>query len=401
MNVLALTDYLGNVGGAELSAREILVGLAAHEEITSVTAVGGDLPGVDRLDFPGVDLAPVEISRYQENIPDLVSDSVLGRRLARTARQYVDDADVIHAHHQRSAFALTHLNTSTPTVATVRDFWPICPISIYSVNGRQCRGCDADLNACLQNQGWDGPESPAVKAYLRLKRRHNRGVLTEFDANIFIADHIRKTVSQSSAVADETNVIHNPVEVTFEGNPITTDHPRFVTASSLVDQKGIDVAIRAVGHLDEFQNAELVIFGDGPQRSSLESLAASVAPGQVDFRGRVDLQEVYQAMAGATATIFPSTWEEPFGRVTVESMSLGTPVVGSAVGGISEVIDDNKTGLLFPPGDDAVLADHLESLCKETEFAASLGQRAREASKRFTRESVASQHYSFYNSLVR
>ena len=397
MRVLALTDYLSNVGGAELSAREIVTGLADRDD-TSVTLVGGNLSGEENLSFPGVDVWRVEIPDYVESLPDIVADSITARRLAQAAEEHVADADVVHAHHRRSTMAIQQLETETPRVATIRDFWPICPISIYSVDGRQCRGCDDDLGNCVQCQGWDGPLSPLVKRYLLLKRRHNAGVTGMIDCNVFIADHIRKTVSESSQVASRTDVVYNPIDVDFSGSPATSEIPRFVTASSLLPQKGIDTAVRAMGLLDI--DAELVVFGDGEERDRLERLAKEVAPGKVEFRGRVDPEEVYRTIAGATATVFPSTWEEPFGRVTVESMALGTPIVGSAVGGIEEVIDDGETGLLFPPGDETALRKQLQRLCSDPEFAASLGDTASTAAVEFTPQAVAGNYHAIFEQLV-
>lgn len=397
MRVLALTDYLSNVGGAELSAREIVTGLANRDD-TKVTLLGGDLSGAENLSFPGVDVSGVDIPDYLDSLPDIVADSITARRLAKAAQEHMEDADVIHAHHRRSTMAIHQLDTETPKVATIRDFWPICPISIYSVDGRQCRGCDDDLDNCVQCQGWDGPLSPVVKHYLLLKRHHNSGIIGAIDCNIFIADHIRETVSESSQVAPRTDVVYNPIDVSFSGSPAFNEIPRFVTASSLLPQKGIDTAVRAMGLLEI--DAELVVFGDGEERDRLERLAKNVAPGKVEFRGRVDPEEVYRTIAGATATVFPSTWEEPFGRVTVESMALGTPIVGSAVGGIEEVVEDGETGLLFPPGDESALSERLMRLCSNPEFATSLGDSASAFAEGFTPKAVAGKYHTIFEQLA-
>ncbi|CDK40702.1 glycosyltransferase family 4 protein [Halorubrum sp. AJ67] len=397
MRVIALTDYLSNVGGAELSAREIVTGLAQRDD-TKVTLVGGDLSDAEKLSFPGVDVSRVRIPDYVENLPDLVADSIAARRLAQAAEEHIEDADVVHAHHRRSTMAIRQLDTETPKVATIRDFWPICPISIYSVDGRQCRGCDDDLGNCVRHQGWDSPLSPVVKRYLLLKRHYNSGIIGTIDCNVFIADHIRETVRRSSQVASRTDVVYNPIDVDFSGPAASSEIPRFVTASSLLPQKGIGTAVRAMGLLDI--DAELVVFGDGEERDQLKQLAKDIAPKKVEFRGRVEPEEVYRTIAGATATVFPSTWEEPFGRVTVESMALGTPIVGSAVGGIEEVIDDGETGLLFPPGDETALSEQLRRLCANPEFTASLGEAASTVSEEFSPQAVANKYYAIFEELA-
>ncbi|QDX41030.1 glycosyltransferase [Salarchaeum sp. JOR-1] len=400
MDVLALTDHLGNIGGAEISTREILVGLADRKDVDAVTVIGADVPGVELLDFPGVEVIPVEVSGLIDGLPDYASDIVVSRRLAKQARKHLETADILHAHHRRATFALNHLDTDVPTAATIRDFWPICPISIYTVDGRQCRGCEKDLDACIQHQDWDGLASPAIEKYLLAKRKHNRGLIEQLDCNVFISNHIRRTIDESTGVAPTTEVIYNPIDVGFDGPPDESDTPRFVTASTLTSQKGVDVAIQALGRLEEYPDAELIVFGDGPERETLRALAGEVAQGRVEFRGRVPPEEVYRVMAGATATIFPSIWEEPFGRVTVESMALGTPVVGSDVGGIAEVIDDGESGLLFPPGDADALADRLRQLCSCSSFVDALGTRAQETAGQFSRREIAADYRSLYAQLL-
>jgi glycosyltransferase involved in cell wall biosynthesis len=397
MHVLALTDHLGNVGGAEISARTILVGLADHEDVERVTVVGMDDPDVPRLDFNGVDVVPVDPPPAAGSLPDFAVDLLVEHRLARAAREYARDADVVHAHHRRSSLALTHLGVDTPTVATVRDYWPACPISIYHVGGERCTGCGDRLDDCVAHQGWDGLQEPAVKAYLLAKRRHQRPTLGAADCVVFIADHLRERLSGDVPLPERTEVIYNPVEIDADVDPVQFDGPTFVTASSLSESKGVGTAVRAMGRLTEVHpDADLVVFGDGPLRKELESLAADVAPGAVEFRGRVDQVEVYSAMAGATATVFPSVWDEPFGRITVESMMLGTPVVGSDVGGIAEVIEDGETGLLFPARDDAALSDALRRVSDDSDLRAALAAAGREASERFSLGAVTDQHVSLY-----
>jgi len=400
MRVLGLTDHLGNVGGAEISARTILAGLAVHESVERVTVVGVDDPDVPRLGFEEVEVVPVDPPPCADTLPDFAVDLIIERRLARAARRHAPDADVIHAHHRRSALALARLDVDVPTVATVRDFWPACPISVYHVGGERCTGCEDRLDDCVAHQGWNGPAEPGVKAYLLAKRRHQRPTLAALDAAVFIADHLRERLRGTLSLPERTEVIYNPVEIDTDVDPEQFDGPTFVTASSLAEAKGVDTAVRAMGRVSEdYPNARLVVCGDGPLRDELEALAADIAPGVVEFRGRVPVTEVHAAIAGATATVFPSVWDEPFGRVTVESMMLGTPVVGSAVGGIAEVIDNEETGVLVPAGDVGALGEALCGLCADEERLLALERAGRERGTAFTPGRITDEHVDWYRSI--
>jgi len=219
MHVLGLTDHLGNVGGAEISARTILTGLADLDGVDRVTVVGVDSDDTDRLAFEGVEVVPVDPPPGADSLPDFLVDLLVERRLARAARRHVDGADVVHAHHRRSALAVSRLDDPTPTVATVRDYWPTCPISIYHVGEDPCTGCEDRLDDCVADQGWDGLAEPAKKSYLLAKRRHQRPTLAATDCAVFIADHIRDRLRGDVAYPDRTETIYNPVEVNDDVTP--------------------------------------------------------------------------------------------------------------------------------------------------------------------------------------
>jgi glycosyltransferase involved in cell wall biosynthesis len=69
---------------------------------------------------------------------------------------------------------------------------------------------------------------------------------------------------------------------------------------------------------------------------------------QIQYLGEVSHEEKVQLLGGATVTLFPITWREPFGLVMIESMATGTPVVGMAMGSVPEVIAHGKTGFVCP-----------------------------------------------------
>ena len=399
MHVLSLVDYLNNVGGgAELSARLVISGLADRPEIDRVTVVGLDRPDAERLDYPGVEVVPVSPPPLLDDGPDFLGDLLLDRRIASAAADHAADADVIHAHHRRSTMALQHLHTDTPTVGTVRDFWPICPISIYYVDGEVCTGCEDRLDDCVSYQDWDGLAEPGIRGYLWTKRAHNRRAFDP-DHAVFIADHIRQQVSESVETPPAT-VIYNPVSFDREPSHDRPNRPTFVVASTLSKEKGVDTAIDAMEHVAaEHPDAKLLVFGDGPMESSFRDRAANLPEDTVEFRGHVPADDLYGEMRDATATIFPSRWNEPFGRVTVESMALGTPIVGSDVGGIAEVVDDGETGLLFPPGDADALADRLCRLVADGTHWDRLSAAGPPAADRFSAERIVADHLDLYRDL--
>jgi glycosyltransferase involved in cell wall biosynthesis len=149
----------------------------------------------------------------------------------------------------------------------------------------------------------------------------------------------------------------------------------------LIERKGVAYLIRALGIVRRSVPARLIIVGDGPERASLEHLAAATeVASHVHFRGRVSDDELRQAYAGADVFVLPSVLDqrqdtEGLGVVLLEAMNYGVPVVASNIGGITDIVEHERTGLLVPPGDERALANALTSLLENTELSRSLGQR--------------------------
>jgi glycosyltransferase involved in cell wall biosynthesis len=116
--------------------------------------------------------------------------------------------------------------------------------------------------------------------------------------------------------------------------------------------KGVDVLLEAAARLHRKMPAALLVVGDGPLRGALAERAAAAGVPAV-FAGR--RQDVPDLLRLCRVLVLPSR-QEAFGRVLVEAMACGVPVVATHVGGIPEVCTDGVTGLLVPPGDPDALA---------------------------------------------
>ena len=129
----------------------------------------------------------------------------------------------------------------------------------------------------------------------------------------------------------------------------------FGTVGRLVPTKGQIYLVRAFAKVkQEIPSSYLVFIGDGRLRSELEKeIAAAGLTNSVRFLGRrEDVPELLRAM---DCFVLPSV-AEGLPTVILEAMAAGVPCIASAVGGIPEIIADNKTGFLVPPMDEKTLA---------------------------------------------
>lgn len=141
----------------------------------------------------------------------------------------------------------------------------------------------------------------------------------------------------------------------------------------LVKEKGISTLIQAVPHLPDKTRIE--IFGDGPLRAELEAEAAQVAPGRIKFHGFVE--GIDDRMNAMDAVAIPSVWEEAFPFAALEALSLGKPIIASKVGGLPEIVQHQRTGLLFEKEDADSFAKCVRHLQEVPNLRAAIEENAR------------------------
>jgi glycosyltransferase involved in cell wall biosynthesis len=168
--------------------------------------------------------------------------------------------------------------------------------------------------------------------------------------------------------------------------------------------KGLDVLVEAVARTHALPGT-VVVAGDGPERARLEALVAERGlAARVRFPGGMPFAEVPGFIRALDALVLPSVTippehKEQFGRVLVEAMAAGTPVVGSSSGAIPEVIGD--AGLVVPERDPAALARALERLLGSADVRASLVARGRERARgRFGWPVVARETLDLYRAAL-
>ena len=103
---------------------------------------------------------------------------------------------------------------------------------------------------------------------------------------------------------------------------------------------------------------KLIVIGEGSMSGELQGLAMD----HVTFTGRMEWEEIKQTVGKARFTVIPSEWYENCPLSVIESLCLGTPVLGARIGGIPELIDEPHTGLTFESGNVNDLACKIEQM---------------------------------------
>ena len=169
----------------------------------------------------------------------------------------------------------------------------------------------------------------------------------------------------------------------------------------VIPQFGVDELLRAVAGLPD--NAQLMVIGAGPERAALERLSGTLGlAGRVIFQPPCPSTDMPQVYAQFDALVLPSraqaNWKEQFGRVLIEAMACGVPVIGSTCGEIPNVIGD--AGLIFAENDAEALRAQLARLIASPSLRETLARRGRERIQaRYTMRRIADQTVEVYRRL--
>lgn len=247
----------------------------------------------------------------------------------------------------------------------------------------------------------------------------------EADAVIAVSWGMRNDILNSYPHVDQTrvHVVHNgidvdvfaPVESTdvVRAAGVDLDRPYVLFVGRITRQKGISLLLKAADQLP--RGIQLVLLAAAPDTPELGAeVAAHVArlqaerPGDVIWIERaVSRPELIEYYTHATAFVCPSVYE-PLGIVNLEAMACSTPVVASDVGGIPEVVEAGRTGMLVHY-DEARESDFVEELASAIGEVVSDPDRARDmgaagrrrAAEKFSWESIARQTVAVYDEAIR
>jgi colanic acid/amylovoran biosynthesis glycosyltransferase len=214
-------------------------------------------------------------------------------------------------------------------------------------------------------------------AYLEQKLLYADNIITICDYNVqFIREHYPQTYER---IADRIHVNYRGLDL--QEYPYRADGRllrRILAVGRLSKEKAYDDLLRAVAELlRRGVDVDLDLVGDGPEREALVALADELGiRRKVHFRGWLLSDAVREAMLQATVLAQPSTIEG-LPTVVEEAMALGTPVVGSRVGGIPELLDHGRCGILVSPRDVRGLADALQTMVSDPVLRLKFAARAR------------------------
>lgn len=348
MRVLFWTpEFWPGIGGVEVLAAKFLPALR-EKGYEFVVVTPSKTGATDKDHYDGIPVFRFPF-RNAESYTDISRLTELRRRIATLKKSFAPD--LVHLNSLDVRCDFFHLTTiqahPCSSLVTLHVDWP------------RLAGRGNDLTErMLRNADWVTACSAAL---LRTAR-----------------EAVPEIISKSS-------VIHNGREIPkLQPAPAPFDPPVLLCVGRLAEEKGFDVALDAFASvIRRFPKARMTIMGDGPARAALERQAAQLGLERaVKFVGWVEPDGVAKFLNSSTLVVVPSRWEEPFGLVALEAALVGRAVVATRVGGLPEVVVDQRTGILVEKDNSETLAEAMTYLLAHPSITVTLGRagltRARE-----------------------
>lgn len=212
-------------------------------------------------------------------------------------------------------------------------------------------------------------------------RAVQRWVVRTADAVITPSEYFRGLVARWIGRTDGVHVVYGSSQLR-EPKPAASGDDNgvlIVTAGRLVPWKGVATLVELVAQHPDWR---LVVAGDGPQAAELRARARQLgAP--VEFTGALSQDALSDRLRGATVFVLNTTFES-FPHQILEAMHVGVPVVASRIGGIPELIDDGKEGILVQPNDKDQMAAAITRLVRDRDVRQAIIVNARAKAKQFS-----------------
>ncbi|MGO4339756.1 glycosyltransferase [Labrys sp. KB_33_2] len=276
--------------------------------------------------------------------------------LLEKTRPQIAHAHNVYHHLSPSIFS-TLKAAGIPTVMTVHDLKLACPAYKMLVDGGVCEACRGGrIHNVVRRRCIKG--SLALSALVALETAVHRGLglyRNKIDKLVLPSRFYREKLIEWGWPADKLVYVPNFIEPPQVGDMEEGEY--FLYAGRLAPEKGLPTLIRAAA----LAGVRLVIAGTGPEEVSLRALAEKSAVA-VHFAGYVSGRALHDLIGGAKALVLPSEWYENAPVSVLEAYALGRPVIGTAIGGIPELVRDGQTGMLAAVADAADLARALGTM---------------------------------------
>lgn len=305
------------------------------------------------------------------------TNAIWNRDICRQLSSRIDQfrPDIMHVVNTFPLIspAIFHLakRKQVPVVATIQNYRYFCAQAMCFRDGSACEACLGKLpwrsivHKCYRNSRIGSTVVSSVQMVHRIRRTWQEAI----DVVCAASEFSKSKLIAAGFSADQ--IVVKPNFLTKDPGFRATSGEHAIFVGRLSPEKGITTVLEAWGD----SQRRLQIVGDGPERASVE--AAARRNPNIDYLGQKSNDEIFDLVGSAACLLFSSTGYESMPKTLVESLAVGTPVIGSDVGSVPEIIHDGETGLIYKGGDANSLSESIERFFSDPQSAVEMRSRCR------------------------
>lgn len=284
--------------------------------------------------------------------------------------------DVVHLNNVHRQITLSILDApylrenKVPVFYTAHDYVTVCPgYLMLDGDGRVCDACleDGRYRYCIENRCVKGSRAKSALAAMEASFNRAHKSNRRIDRVIAPSRFMRSKLIEGGWPEDKVVFLQNFADdaildraANAGADATDRENPYLLFFGRLSAEKGVDTLLRAfdIALPSLPQNMRLVVVGDGPDAAEFKALASSLGcASRIEFAGYQTGGALQSFVERASLAISSSRWRENMPYSIVEAFAAGTPVVGTDIGGIPELVYEGKTGFICEPGGVQSMAD--------------------------------------------
>lgn len=405
MKVLQINKYYYPKGGAETVFFNTidLLRRNGHEVVPFTLKHDKNLKSeYDRyfVDYP--ELSESGVFTKIKNIPSFLYNREAARQLEKLI--LIEKPDVAHIHLMFNSLSVSILPVlakyNIPTVMTVHDYRLICPA--YTMKNGKGDICEKCLHTraywqCMvlkcSNGNFLNSTLLALDSYVRRSTYNPINYISKF---LFVSNFARgKHIESDYRYESKSTQLYNFTLIDKEGEKNKKNYILYV--GRLSKEKGLGSLVEAA---KELPHVKFKIIGTGPLTKEIED--SIVGNSNIELLGFKYGEELIDYIQSAKFLLVTSEWYENNPMVIIEAMTLGTPVIGSRIGGIPELIEEGQSGFLFEMKnvEDLKRTIHKALRISDNEYEEMCNFAEQEAKRKFSKDVHYAKLMSVYTSLV-
>ncbi len=408
MKVLFVSEYYHPkiMGGGEINLK--LLAAALVKEKIEVFVLTSYHPGLEKTEQKnGVTIyRRLKTGKSPSGVAENVKrSSVFPKSIVKEVKELLkkEKIDAIHFIGTSIIVAPELKDYNIPLFATIESYPALCPKGDRIFHGKkecmikcsylQFLSCQLDSQEIgkMKNRWYLKYNAPALGYIYRYYSRLNKAL--SYCNPVAISEYVSGLLRQQG---HESTVIPNAINVeNFKITKNKNNKVKILYLGSLIRSKGAHILLEAIHGLD----VECELYGQGVMKEELQraiqknNLSAKIFP-------PVLYSQIPSIYAQADIIVFPSLWPEPFGRIAIEAMAAGKPVIASAIGGIKETITEG-TGILVDPGNVQQLREAITLLMHNPRLQEEMGKKGRKVvEEKYAGEKVVKRLIAVYREKI-